>query len=77
MTLFEKIYWTLLVVNAILAAFSIILDDMSIFENEEILGRMMVPMVVQVVATFGYLVVKLLFWIWGKSFDLFPSCWTL
>ena len=74
MTLFEKIYWTLLVVNAILAAFSIILDDMS---NEEILGRMMIPMVLQVVATFGYLIVKLLFWIWGKSLDLFPSCWGL
>lgn len=77
MTLFEKVYWTLLVMNAILAALSIILDDSGVFENEEILGRMMLPMVVQVIATFGYLIVKLLFWIWGESFDLFPSCWPL
>ena len=77
MTLFEKIYWTLFVTNAILAAFSYILGEERIVEDEEVLGWVAIPIVVQVVGTFGYLIVKLFLWIWGVSVDLFPSCWLL
>ena len=68
MTLFEKIYWTLFVVAVLLAAVADIFD-----ENEEVLWWV-VPLVVQVVGAFGYLIVKFLLWIWGVSIDLFPSC---
>ena len=77
MTLFEKIYWTLFVVNIILFALSYILDEARIVEKKEVLGWMVIPIVVQVVGTFGCLIVKLFLWIWGVSIDLFPSCWFL
>lgn len=77
MTLFEKIYWTLFVVNMILAVFACIFDESEIFENEEALGWAAFLIIVQVVGTFGYLIVKLLLWIWGASIDLFPSCYLL
>lgn len=71
MTLFEKIYWTLLVVTAILGVFSITEDEN---ENEKIPDRMKIPLAVQLFVTFVYLIVKFLLWIWGVSIDLFPSC---
>lgn len=77
MTLFEKIYWTLFVLNVILAALAYILDESMIVDDKEVLGWAAIPIVVQVVGTFGYLIVKLFLWIWGGSFDLFPSCYLL
>lgn len=75
MTLFEKIYWTLLVTNAIFAALAYILGEARIVENKEVLDWVAIPIIIQVVGTFGYLIVKLFLWIWGVSIDLFPSCW--
>lgn len=77
MTLFEKIYWTLFALNAILAALAYILGEERIVENETILGWVAIPIVIQVAGTFGYLIVKLFLWIWGVSIDLFPSCYLL
>lgn len=77
MTLFEKIYWTLFVLNAILAALACILDESMNVDDKEVLGWVVIPIVVQVVGTFGYLIVKLFLWIWGVSIDLFPSCYLL
>jgi len=67
MTLFEKIYWTLIVVNVILGVFSCT-------EDEKVSDRMRIPLAVQLFGTFAYLIVKFLLWIWGVSIDLFPSC---
>lgn len=70
MTLFEKIYWTSLVVTTILAAFFAITDP---DEKKEVSERMELPFAVQLFGTFNYLIVKFLLWLWGVSIDLFPS----
>lgn len=72
MTLFEKIYFTCLVLNIVL----FILGQMGVLEelydygiDLEWLGYLLA---FQVVLTVGYLIVKLILWIWGINIDLFP-----
>lgn len=77
MTLLEKIYWTLLVLNVILFAIFSFLDDEWVDKHEYVCKWMVIPFISQVGGTFLYLIMKLLFWIWGESIDAFPSCWFL
>ena len=72
MTLFEKIYFTCLILN--IAFF--ILSKMDVFEelfdiiDLEWLGYLLG---IQLGLTVFYLNVKLILWIWGINIDLFPS----
>lgn len=71
MTLFEKIYFTCLVLNIIF----FILEQMGVFEewydiiDLEWLGYLLG---FQIGLTVGYWIVKLILWIWGINIDLFP-----
>ena len=72
MTVFEKIYFTCLVLNIIF----FILGQTGFFEewydiiDLEWLGYLLGT---QLSLTVGYLIVKLILWIWGINIDLFPS----
>lgn len=72
MTLFEKIYFTCLVLNIVF----FILRQLEVFEewcdviDLEWLGYLLG---FQIELTGVYLVVKLILWIWGVNIDLFPS----
>ena len=71
MTLFEKIYFTCLILNIVF----FILGQMDVFEwlfdiiDLEWLGYLLG---FQIVLTIGYCVVKLILGIWGINIDLFP-----
>lgn len=71
MTVFEKIYFTCLILNIIF----FILGQMSVFDNLiniidlEWLGYLLG---FQLSLTVGYLIIKLILWIWGINIDLFP-----
>lgn len=69
MTLFEKIYFTCLALNVMF----FILAELDVFEDcsmdLEWLGDLLGY---QVVLTLGYLVVKLILYIWGIDINLFP-----
>lgn len=77
MTLFEKIYWTLFAVNAILLIIFLFLDSHWVERHVDVCKWMVSPIAYQAVVTLGYLIAKLLLWIWGESVDLFPSCYLL
>lgn len=72
MTLFEKIYFTCLILNIVF----FILSKMDVFEelfdiiDLEWLGYLLG---IQLGLTVFYLNVKLILWIWGINIDLFPS----
>ena len=75
MTLFEKIYLTCLILNIV---FFILgqagaLEDLYQTWNIDFewLGYLLGS---QIGLTIGYLVVKLILWIWGINISLFPSC---
>lgn len=71
MTLFEKIYFTCLVLNIVF----FILGQMGVFEewyyiiDLEWLGYLLG---FQIGLTIGYLVLKFILFIWGINIDLFP-----
>lgn len=70
MTLFEKIYLTILIINVALCIINGIgsIDGFPTVIDwaEETFG-------LQILLTLAYLVVKLVLWIWGIHIDLFPS----
>lgn len=72
MTVFEKIYFTCLVLNIVF----FFLRQLEVFEewydiiDLEWLGYLLG---FQIELTGVYLVVKLVLWIWGINIDLFPS----
>lgn len=65
MTLFEKIYLSLFVLNFVLL-FCSLCDE---YDEHELWK----PFVIQVGLTFLYLFVKLILFIWDVNIDLFPS----
>ena len=71
MTLFEKIYFTCLVLNIVF----FILGQMGVFEewydiiDIEWLGYLLG---FQIGLTISYLILKFILWIWGINIDLFP-----
>ena len=71
MTVFEKIYFTCLVLNIVF----FILEQMDVFEelysiiDLEWLGYLLG---FQIELTVGYWILKLILWIWGVNIDLFP-----
>jgi len=73
MTLFEKIYFTCLILNIIF----FILGQAGVYEewydiiDLEWLGYLLGC---QLFLTFCYLAIKLILWIWGIHISLFPSC---
>lgn len=64
MTLFEKIYFTVLIINFIVCWVDIVTE--SIYDLWELF-------VGQIILTILYEVVRLILFIWGVSVDLFPS----
>ena len=70
MTLFEKIYLTILIINIALYIINGIRNingfPAAIDWAEEAFG-------LQICLTLAYLVVKFVLWIWGIHIDLFPS----
>lgn len=69
MTLFERIYWTLFVINSVLALIAIICNLGEIGDLDWLGGFIGL----QVIFTIGYWIVKLVLWIWGIHIILFPS----
>lgn len=67
MTLLEKIYWTLLVLNVILFAIFLFLDDEWVDKHEYVCKWMVIPFISQVGGTFLYLIMKLLFLDMGRA----------
>lgn len=72
MTLFEKIYWTLLVINIVLAFISLF-QEIEIVNVEIDLEWLYVFLGLQVIFTVGYWILKLILWIWGIHISLFSS----
>ena len=72
MTLFEKIYWTLFVVNSVLALISV-LKSMDIIDVDIDLEWLHIFLVLQMIFTVGYWILKLILFIWGVHISLFPS----
>lgn len=72
MTLFEKIYWTLLVINIVLAIISLF-QGIEIVNVEIDLEWLCGFLGLQITFTVGYLILKLILWIWGIHISLFPS----
>ncbi len=72
MTLFEKIYWTLLVINIVLAIISLF-EDIEIVNVEIDLEWLYGFLELQIIFTVGYWILKLILWIWGIHISLFPS----
>lgn len=70
MTLFEKIYFTCLVITFILFCIGMVL---SIASDEEIGIMLCSPFITQVILTILYLIVKLILHIWGVEIHWFPS----
>lgn len=69
MTLFEKIYLTWLVVGIILLFIACFAS-----EGDELLEiALFTPIELWGVFTIGYLIVKLILWIWGIDISLFPN----
>ena len=66
MTLFEKIYFTCLVVNIVLLLIACCLES----GNSVKLG---IPFTIQFILTILYMVVKLILLIWGVEIHWFPS----
>lgn len=69
MTLFEKIYWTLFVINCVLGLIAMFL---AIFDYDEYCW-IAEPLLFQILLTIGYLILKLILSIWGIHIELFPS----
>jgi len=67
MTLFEKIYFTCLIINVVLGFIAFVL------ENPDDSGNLLIPFTIQFSLTFLYLVVKLILLIWGVEIHWFPS----
>jgi len=74
MTLFEKIYWTLFIVNVILFIVYCLLDPEWIVIHEKYVWWIKYPIVIQLAGTFGYVMLRFISGIWGVPIDLFPSC---
>lgn len=72
MTLFEKIYWTLLVINIVLAIISLF-QEIEIVNVEIDLEWLYGFLILQIIFTVGYWILKLILWIWGIHISLFPS----
>ena len=72
MTLFEKIYWTLLVINIVLAIISLF-QEIEIVNVEIDLEWLYGFLELQILFTVGYWILKLILWIWGIHISLFPS----
>ena len=72
MTLFEKIYWTLLVINIVLAIISLF-QEIEIVNVEIDLEWLYGFLGLQIIFTVGYWILKLILWIWGIHISLFPS----
>ena len=72
MTLFEKIYWTLLVINVVLAIISLF-QVIEIVNVEIDLEWLYGFLLLQIIFTVGYWILKLILWIWGIHISLFPS----
>lgn len=73
MTLFEKIYFTCLILNIVF----FILGQMDVFgwlldANIIDIEWLSYLLGFQIVLTIGYLVLKFILWIWGINIDLFP-----
>ena len=72
MTLFEKIYWTCLIVNIVLYCIGWLNDEFGdVFDLD--LKWLKVFLILQFFLTFCYWAVKLILWIWGIHISLFPS----
>ena len=69
MTLFEKIYWTLFVINLVLALIAIICNLSEVGD----LDWLCAFFEMQIIFTVGYWIIKLILWIWGIHISLFPS----
>lgn len=69
MTIFEKIYFTLLIINFILVFVGIILDNEGYGIGESLMYLFMEQLVLTVVYEF----IRLILFMWGVSVDLFPS----
>lgn len=69
MTLFEKIYFTLLIINFILMFVGIILDNIG-YVIGEYLSYLLFE---QIGLTIVYEFVRLILFMWGVNVDLFPS----
>lgn len=72
MTLFEKIYWTLLVINCVLAFISMF-QEIEIVNVEIDLEWLRGFLELQIIFTVGYWILKLILCIWGIHISLFPS----
>ena len=72
MTLFEKIYWTLLVINIVLAIISLF-QYIEIVNVEIDLEWLCGFLELQIIFTVGYWILKFILWIWGIHISLFPS----
>jgi len=74
MTLFEKIYWTCLVINIVLFSISCLDDEIELFDILEWdADWLKCFLVLQCFLTFCYWIVKVICWIWGVHISLFPS----
>lgn len=69
MTIFEKIYFTLLIINFILMFVGIILDN----EGYDIGEPLVYLFSEQIGVTIIYEFIRLILFVWGVSVDLFPS----
>lgn len=69
MTIFEKIYFTLLIINFILVFVGIILDNEGYGIGESLMYLFMEQLVLTVIYEF----IRLILVMWGVSVDLFPS----
>lgn len=69
MTIFEKIYFTLLIINFILMFVGIILDN----EGYQIGESLSFLFLEQIGLTIVYEFIRAILLIWGVSIDLFPS----
>lgn len=72
MTLFEKIYFTCLILNIVFFILRQIgvLDELYDIIDLEWLGYLLE---FQISLTICYLILKFILWIWGINIDLFPS----
>ena len=72
MTVFEKIYWTSWIVNALLWFVGELLEgEFSEFDDVAAFLKCLIEL--DVIFTIGYWIIKLILWIWGIHICLFPS----
>ena len=74
MTLFEKIYWTCLIVNIVLFVIGE-LDDTECLDITVDITWLKDFLFLQIFLTICYLLIKAILFIWGIHIGLFPTLW--